>query len=225
MQYLILAVTPGTTPIQWLCQKQFKPAKKSPPKRLPTLEPLTVSFATLSVAKSFILRSCWQLQPATHKQVTACVSRTFYIQTYRSLFIVEMDLKTVQQLRSHLGIPTEDLLLACNFCKKFLTFEELLGFDSKTLNLIWKEGYAYACCFNCARTVAKVEFEYFYEKTVKGREIESHSGSLLCCIIVRCQFCLRLLDYLEKLNICGYQENFYLVRGGWKGICRYCREI
>lgn len=136
-----------------------------------------------------------------------------------------MELKTVQDLRNHLGIPTEDVLLACNFCKRFLTFVELLDFDTKTLNLIWKEGHAYGCCHSCAKAVAKIEFDYFYEKTVVGREIETECRSLLCCIVVRCQFCLRLLDLLEKLNICGYQENFYKVRGGWKGVCRYCREI
>ena len=136
-----------------------------------------------------------------------------------------MDLKTVQDLRRHLGIPTEDVLLACNFCSKFLSFLELLEFDNKTLNLIWKDGYAYGCCSRCAVAIAKLELEQFYEKTVIGKEIESESGRLLCCVAVRCCYCLRFLDYLEKLYICSNNQQFYKVRGSWKGACRHCRQV
>jgi hypothetical protein len=135
-----------------------------------------------------------------------------------------MDLKTVQDLRRHLGIPTEDVLLACNFCSNFLSFLELLEFDNKTLNLIWKDGYAYGCCSRCAVAIAKLELEQFYEKSVIGREIEVDSGSLLCCVAVRCCYCLRFLDYLEKLYICSHNQQFYKVRGSWKGVCRHCRQ-
>lgn len=133
---------------------------------------------------------------------------------------------SVQELRRQLDIPLEDILLLCNFCQAFLTFEELLQFDAKNLNLIWKDNYAYACCCACAKQVAAIEATYFYEYSVQGKDaIERESGSLLCCLTVRCKCCLRHLDYLEKLAVCASGIPFDKVRGAWKAVCRFCTEI
>lgn len=131
--------------------------------------------------------------------------------------------QSVAGLASLLDIPVEDVLLPCNFCGKFLTFLELQEFDAKILTLIWKEHLVYACCRCCCTASGFFEFQHFYEQSVLGRDIETVANKTIFEIVVRCHQCLRLLDQIDKLDICGRRQHFHKVRGGWRGRCRFCK--
>nr|QCQ84420.1 E6 [Human papillomavirus 38] len=134
--------------------------------------------------------------------------------------------QTVQQLSDKLTVPVEDLLLPCRFCNSFLTYIELREFDYKGLQLIWtREDFVFACCSSCAYASAQYECQQFYELTVFGREIEQVEQQTIGLIVIRCQYCLKCLDLIEKLDICCSHQAFHKVRGNWKGRCRHCKAI
>ena len=133
---------------------------------------------------------------------------------------------TVQQLSDKLTVPVVDLLLPCKFCYRFLTYLELREFDYKHLQLIWtEEDFVFACCSGCAYASAQFEFQQFYQITVYGREIEQEEQRPIGQICVRCQYCLKFLDLIEKLDICCLNQPFHKVRNHWKGRCRHCKAI
>lgn len=133
---------------------------------------------------------------------------------------------TVQQLSDKLTVPVVDLLLPCRFCSRFLTYLELREFDYKSLQLIWtEEDFVFACCSGCAYASAQFEIQQFYQLTVYGREIEQEEQRPIGQICIRCQYCLKSLDLIEKLDICCFNQPFHKVRNHWKGRCRHCKEI
>lgn len=134
--------------------------------------------------------------------------------------------QSVQQLADTLCIPLVDILLPCRFCHRFLAYIELIAFDRKCLQLIWtEEDLVYACCTSCAFATAQFEFGSFYEYSVSGREIEEIEQKPIGEIVIRCKFCLKLLDLIEKLETCYKQQQFHKVRRNWKGLCRHCGSI
>ena len=133
---------------------------------------------------------------------------------------------TVQQLSDKLTVPVVDLLLPCRFCSRFLTYLELREFDHKNLQLIWtEEDFVFACCSGCAYASAQFEIQQFYQLTVYGREIEQEEQRPIGQICIRCQYCLKSLDLIEKLDICSFNQPFHKVRNHWKGRCRHCKAI
>ena len=133
---------------------------------------------------------------------------------------------TVQQLSDKLTVPVVDLLLPCRFCSRFLTYLELREFDYKNLQLIWtEEDFVFACCSGCAYASAQFEIQQFYQLTVYGREIEQEEQRPIGQICIRCQYCLKSLDLIEKLDICCFNQPFHKVRNHWKGRCRHCKAI
>ena len=132
---------------------------------------------------------------------------------------------TIFGLANLLEIPLDDCLVPCNFCGNFLTHLEVCEFDEKKLNLIWKGHCVFACCRVCCTATATYEFNEFYESTVEGREIESVTGKSIFDVDVRCYTCMKFLDSIEKLDICGRKLPFHKVRGSWKGICRLCKHF
>lgn len=133
---------------------------------------------------------------------------------------------TVQQLSDKLTVPVVDLLLPCRFCCRFLTYLELRQFDYKKLQLIWTdEDFVFACCSGCAFASAQFEFQQYYQVTLYGREIEQEEQRPVGQIYMRCQYCLKSLDLLEKLDICCSNQPFHKVRDHWKGRCRHCKAI
>lgn len=133
---------------------------------------------------------------------------------------------SVRELADTLCIPLVDILLPCRFCQRFLTYIELVNFDRKCLQLIWTdEDFVFACCSSCAFASAQFEFSNFYEQSVCGWEIELVEHKAVGDITIRCKFCLRKLDLLEKLDICYRQQQFHKVRRNWKGLCRHCGSI
>ena len=133
--------------------------------------------------------------------------------------------RTVQVLSQNLGIPIEDLLIPCKFCDRFLAYIELLQFDYKQLQLIWIDELVYACCSSCAHASAAFEYKNYLEGTVQGRQIEEVTQRSIGFITIRCIYCLKFLDLLEKLDNCARHQQFYKVRGNWKGLCRHCGSI
>ena len=133
--------------------------------------------------------------------------------------------QTIADLARVLGIPLEDALVPCNFCKKFLTYLEAVEFDVKQLCLIWKEDLVFGCCRCCCVASATFEFDNYLNDSVVGWAIEDKEKKPLSEIIVRCRHCMKKLDQIEKLDICGRSLLFYKVRRGWKGLCRQCKQI
>lgn len=133
---------------------------------------------------------------------------------------------TIQHLSDKLTVPIEDLLVPCRFCNRFLTYLELRQFDYKFLHLIWTdEDFVFACCGGCAFASAQFEYQQYYQGTVYGREIEQLEQKPIGDIPIRCQYCLKFLDLIEKLDICCLNQAFHKVRNHWKGRCRHCKAI
>lgn len=133
---------------------------------------------------------------------------------------------TVRLLADTLAIPLVDVLLPCKFCGRFLTYVELVSFDYKGLQLIWTpEDFVFASCASCLYATAQYEFMKFYESCVTGKNIEEVEQKSIGNIPIRCRFCLKLLDLLEKLDSCYKHQQFYKVRGNWKGLCRLCGSL
>lgn len=130
---------------------------------------------------------------------------------------------SIADLARLLDIPVVDLLVPCNFCFNFLTYFELCDFDSKLLTLIWKDDKVFGCCRRCSIASGFFEFQQFYQGSVIGRDIEAVEQKSIFDICVRCHHCLRLLDSIEKLDICGRQQPFHKVRDSWKGLCKFCK--
>ncbi|ANG09005.1 E6 [Human papillomavirus type 195] len=130
---------------------------------------------------------------------------------------------SIADLARLLDIPVVDLLVPCNFCFNFLTYFELCDFDNKLLTLIWKDDKVFGCCRRCSIASGFFEFQQFYQGSVIGRDIEAVEQKSIFDICVRCHHCLRLLDSIEKLDICGRQQPFHKVRDNWKGLCKFCK--
>nr|AYA93994.1 MAG: E6 protein [Human papillomavirus] len=134
--------------------------------------------------------------------------------------------KTVQELADSLGVPLVDLLLPCKFCGTFLPYIELVSFDYKHLQLIWTtEDFVFGSCSTCLHATAQHEFTTYFETSVTGREIEHFEQKPIGDIPVRCRFCFKLLDLIEKLDICYKDQQFHKVRRNWKGVCRHCGSL
>lgn len=119
-----------------------------------------------------------------------------------------------------------ELQLPCLFCKFYLTLQDLAGFFHKELCLVWRDEICYACCSPCLRLCAKYELENYSRCIVEGHCIENLLNVPLSNILVRCIFCLKKLDYAEKIDCCIKNLSFYLVRHHWRNCCRFCkREI
>jgi len=131
----------------------------------------------------------------------------------------------VCELSQLLNIPISQILIPCNFCTGFLTTWELLEFDYKDFHLVWKDGFCFGCCSNCAFASAYHEFTQYHQETVVGIEIEGRAAESIHNLIIRCQFCLKRLDIFEKLDNCAQHREFHKVRNRWKGVCRHCRVI
>lgn len=134
--------------------------------------------------------------------------------------------QSVQELANTLCIPLVDILLPCRFCNRFLAYIELVAFDLKGLQLIWTdEDFVFACCTSCAYATAQYEFQQFYEQSVSARELEELEQKPIGQITIRCKFCLKKLDLVEKLDTCYRHQQFHKVRRNWKGLCRHCGSI
>lgn len=74
------------------------------------------------------------------------------------------------------------------------------------------------------RLTALYEKENFFVCTVKSHLLTGLVDKDLSEIIIRCQDCYAILDYLEKLYHVYNDLDFVLIRGNWRGVCRNCLQ-
>ena len=117
-----------------------------------------------------------------------------------------------------------DVNIKCVFCNCKLSLQDLAGFESKCLSLIWKRNVCYASCTSCLRLSARYEREKYTQCIVKGYVLETLTTTPLSELIVRCKYCYRRLDYAEKIDCCVGDIPFLLVRSQWRNRCRLCRH-
>nr|UXX42009.1 MAG: E6 [Gammapapillomavirus sp.] len=115
-----------------------------------------------------------------------------------------------------------DVTLKCIFCKFNLDLVELASFHHKRLSLVWRDAFCFACCTKCLKLSAWYESQNYYCCSVKSELISGLVGKPVEDIIVRCMFCMQLLDFMEKFDHVTRGEPFHLVRGSWRGSCRNC---
>nr|AYA93812.1 MAG: E6 protein [Human papillomavirus] len=120
------------------------------------------------------------------------------------------------------GVSFFDLELTCIFCKFPVCLQDLASFYMKSLSLIWREGKCYACCCKCVRLSALFEFQQHCQCGVPCTNLPDLVNKQLKDIVIRCRDCYTLLSFVEKLDCVLHEEYFYLVRGHWRGLCRYC---
>lgn len=117
------------------------------------------------------------------------------------------------------------LQLHCVFCHKPCSLEDLAGFFTKELGLIWKGDYCFASCKECVYKAAELEFVHYYRGSVNAVDIERATGISLQCILCRCSVCLKVLTNTEKIACIGRGVNLHLVRNTWRGLCTDCINL
>lgn len=141
-----------------------------------------------------------------------------------SLFLMaELCPTRLEEYCKVLGISFFDVSLKCVFCNCKLSLQDLASFDSKCLSLIWKNNECFASCTLCLRLSARYEREKYTQCIVKGCMLETLTATPLCELIIRCKYCYRKLDYVEKIDCCVGDLPFSLVRSQWRNCCRLCR--
>ncbi|ATQ38476.1 E6 [Gammapapillomavirus 22] len=116
-----------------------------------------------------------------------------------------------------------ELKLSCLFCKHELSLQDLAGFATKILSLVWREDKCFGCCSMCLRLSAKFEREKYTQCEVQGYMLENLLNVPLSDVLVRCLYCFRRLDYIEKVDCCAANLPFSLIRSHWRNCCRLCR--
>lgn len=124
---------------------------------------------------------------------------------------------------SYFEIPFFNLKLKCIFCNFYLSLTDLADFYQKDLCLVWRNKCCFACCAKCLRLSAAYEYNTYFVCCVTGTTLEFLQKKSLNEIIIRCSSCLRKLDYAEKIQH-SFNERFCLVRGHWRGCCRFCSK-
>lgn len=120
------------------------------------------------------------------------------------------------------GTSFFDLKLRCIFCNFTVDLAELAEFYCKKLSLIWKEGTCYACCKRCIYLSAKYELENCALQSVLVAQLSETVHTPLRDIVLRCKYCYRKLDHIEKIDCKARGEYATLVRGHWRSVCRNC---
>lgn len=113
--------------------------------------------------------------------------------------------------------------IPCLFCNFDLSLVDLAGFVNKVLSLVWRGNKCFACCIKCLKLSAKFERENFMRCTVSGEALEYLLKEPLSQIIIRCLYCYKRLDFIEKIDCCYAELPFCLIRCHWRNCCRHCR--
>lgn len=132
--------------------------------------------------------------------------------------------KRLDELCRTTGTSFFDLSLQCAFCQHFLSLQELADFHTKTLCLLYRGSVPYAACKGCLRLSAAHEFELYCRCSIPADIISDVLKQPITAVCIRCKHCYRLLDAPEKIDLCAANENVYLVRQYWRGVCRDCRK-
>lgn len=125
------------------------------------------------------------------------------------------------------GISFFCLKLKCIFCGKWVSLTELAEFFEKHLSLVWKNNVCHACCLKCLCLSARYETEHYFQCACEVENLSALLNKSLDEIIIRCYFCLALLDLPTKCDLIARKKPACLVRGHWRAPCRQClnREL
>nr|AYA94835.1 MAG: E6 protein [Human papillomavirus] len=117
-----------------------------------------------------------------------------------------------------------ELTLKCLFCNFVVSLPDLASFHCKQLALVYRNNIAFAACSQCLRLSAAFETQRYYTCSIRAGLLSDVIGRHLSDIPIRCEYCLQLLDYIEKFD-CIYRSGyFHLVRGNFRGCCRNCYQ-
>lgn len=115
-----------------------------------------------------------------------------------------------------------DLKLKCIFCNFTVPLDELAEFFCKQLSLVYRNDCCYACCRRCILHSARHEVENHTTFILNFERLSEYVHAPLRDIVVRCVFCYRKLDHIEKIDCNARGEQALLVRGHWRARCRNC---
>ncbi|AXN57294.1 E6 [Macaca mulatta papillomavirus 4] len=129
---------------------------------------------------------------------------------------------TIPDYCSAFGFAISEVKIPCLFCNYYMSLQDVGNFDLKGLQLVWKTDYCYGVCTPCLRATAKYEEENYHQCSVGPLWVETLAEKSLLSLCIRCLLCLKLLDCAEKYQHIPLREPFHLVRGQWRGYCRWC---
>lgn len=132
---------------------------------------------------------------------------------------------TLESYCNYFRVSFFDLKLKCIFCKFVLSTLDLAAFHVKELSVVWRKNEPFLCCTACLRLTAQFEKENYLICTARSDLLSGLLGKPLSDIVIRCQYCFKLLDYAEKLRHLYNNADFLLVRGLWRGDCRNCKQV
>lgn len=115
----------------------------------------------------------------------------------------------------------ELLHLSCIFCHSVLSFQDICSISFKTLRVIVRGDQYFGSCSKCLRATARYE-RRFYTCSCKASKIAALCRQPLTCIIIRCEDCMKLLSFTEKLFLVEKDLFCHLIRGHWRSQCRLC---
>lgn len=114
------------------------------------------------------------------------------------------------------------LQLKCIFCKCILTPVDLALFFVKKLSIIWRSNESFACCNSCLHLSARYESERYFQCSCKVEILHELIEKPLHDVVMRCYYCLTLLDIGEKCDLVARNKEAVLIRGHWRAPCREC---
>ncbi|AGU62949.1 E6 protein [Mustela putorius papillomavirus 1] len=156
--------------------------------------------------------------------VLTCTKKGTYIRSCKEVTLIAHMAKptTVLGLSRRLQQPVERILIKCIFCELPLTNLDKQEFDKKALNLVWYGNFVFGVCSYCCY---KKSFEDCVKNTaicLEGDGVEAITNVPLQRLVVRCQHCMSVLSFLEKLNCVVRKSPFILVRTCWRNKCNSC---
>nr|AYA93937.1 MAG: E6 protein [Human papillomavirus] len=115
-----------------------------------------------------------------------------------------------------------DLKLPCIFCRGICNLVDLAQFFEKRLCIVWRRNLAFACCEKCLLLCAKYESEHYCVCSIKAEHLHGLIRQPLQDVVLRCNYCFRLLTSSEKVDLVTADRYCWLVRGHWRAICSGC---
>uniref|UniRef100_A0AAU6S5C4 Protein E6 n=1 Tax=Pipistrellus kuhlii papillomavirus TaxID=3140005 RepID=A0AAU6S5C4_9PAPI len=135
---------------------------------------------------------------------------------------MEPALHSIRSLANYLGLDTEELLLTCYYCARWLTVLDKVLFAHTDLGLYEKEGLYYGLCQPCVRSAAKLEFLMYYKTFTSVSAVELQFGGPFESLRVRCWGCFRHLNETEKKNTKQRQSDVAIVGDQPRALCTLC---
>lgn len=123
------------------------------------------------------------------------------------------------------GITLFNLALPCVICKNIVRLTEAAEFHEKSLAVLWKNRRPHLACRVCLSALAKFEQDNFYTDSIRAQDLAASIGTPLLGILIRCNFCMRLLSHSEKADLLANNCPVHRVRQHFRAPCRFCKQI